>query len=152
VRSSEILNILYKFRLVDKFQSFHEILPSVQFSTEEQKNFVSEILNSCCIELESLCRAVKPPSKVILKKTLVACMDELSIAPIDTDNREFGYQLGWYLADKVNVNLKKGTEKKVWGYWHIDGNEVKPPQKPRISAKVKKPKSSPRSEETVVAS
>lgn len=52
-------------------------------------------------------------------------MDTLAIANIDTENREFGYQLGWYLAEKVNVDLRKGTEKKIWGYWQIEGNEVK---------------------------
>ena len=63
------------------------------------------------------------------------CMDDISIAPVDGENKEFGYQLGWYLAEKVAVNLRKGTEKKVWGYWHIDGEEVKAPIRPRISGK-----------------
>ncbi|HTM66469.1 MAG TPA: hypothetical protein VL093_09125 [Flavipsychrobacter sp.] len=64
-------------------------------------------------------------------------MDSLAIAQINAVNREFGYQLGWYLAEKVNINLKKGTEKKLWGYWQIEGNEVKAPVKPRISATVR---------------
>lgn len=37
----------------------------------------------------------------------------------------------------MNVNLKKGTEKKIWGYWQVEGNEVRLPVKPRISKKAK---------------
>lgn len=82
-------------------------------------------------------------------------MDTLAIANIDTENREFGYQLGWYLAEKVNVDLRKGTEKKIWGYWQIEGNEVKAPVKPRISKKVKdqqKPGSKKRSQKEATSS
>lgn len=64
-------------------------------------------------------------------------MDALSVAPIDAENREFGYQLGWYLAEKVKVDLQRGTEKKLWGYWQVEGNEVKAPLRPRIAAAVK---------------
>lgn len=64
-------------------------------------------------------------------------MDALAIAKITAEHREFGYQLGWYLAEKVQVDLKKGTEKKLWGYWRVEGNEVKAPVRPRIAPKVK---------------
>jgi hypothetical protein len=64
-------------------------------------------------------------------------MDQISIAAVNGENKEFGYQLGWYLAEKVAVNLRKGTEKKVWGYWHIEADEVRAPIRPRISGKVK---------------
>jgi hypothetical protein len=109
----------------------------VKYTSEEQKSLVSEILDSCCKELMSFFEKEKHPSKIELKKSLVSCMDHLTIAPIDQENREFGYQLGWYLSEKANVDLKKGTEKKVWGYWQVDGNEVKPPIKPKISSKVR---------------
>jgi hypothetical protein len=120
---------------VDKYEAFHEILPAVIHTTTEQKETVSDILDRCCTALLQLLRLPKKPTKPVMKKVLVTCMDELSIAPVDMENKEFGYQLGWYLAEKVAVNLRKGTEKKVWGYWQIDGNEVKAPIRPRISGK-----------------
>lgn len=137
MQTNHTLNILSKFRQVDKYESFHEILPAVIYTNEEQKKTVTELLDICCATLIDLYETSKKPSKIIMKKVLVQCMDELSIASIDAENREFGYQLGWYLAEKVNINLRKGTEKKIWGYWSIEANEVKPPVRPRISGKSK---------------
>jgi len=133
----EIIDVLSKFRYVDKYEAFHEILPSVISTSEKEKNIVSEILDKCCTELLKCCQESERPNKASLKKSLVVCMDSLAVAHINAVNREFGYQLGWYLAEKVNINLKKGTEKKLWGYWQIEGNEVKAPVKPRISAGVR---------------
>ena len=133
----EKIDTLEKFKNVDKYKSFHEILPSVAQSCEEQKNIVSDILDNCSVELIGILRASKRPSKAELKKELIRCMDEISVAVINAENRDFGYQLGWYLADKVDVNLKKGTEKKIWGYWEVEGSEVHTPVKPRVSGKRK---------------
>ncbi|HRO43637.1 MAG TPA: hypothetical protein PL009_12440 [Flavipsychrobacter sp.] len=135
--SKDVLDILSKFRYVDKYESFKEVLPSVIYAPDDQKNTVSEILDGCCDELIGHFRTRKKPIKATLRQSLIECMDALAIAKINSDNREFGYLLGWYLAEKVNVNLKKGTEKKLWGYWHVEGNEVKAPVKPRIAPKVK---------------
>jgi hypothetical protein len=133
----EVIDVLSKFRYVDKYEAFHEILPCVLSTSEKEKNVVSEILDSCCAYLLKCYEESERPSKASLKKSLIICMDSLAIAQINAVNREFGYQLGWYLAEKVNINLKKGTEKKLWGYWQIEGNEVKAPVKPRISATVR---------------
>jgi hypothetical protein len=133
----EIIDVLSKFRYVDKYEAFHEILPSVISTSEKEKNIVSEILDSCCTELLKCCQESERPNKTSLKKSLVVCMDALAVADIDSANREFGYQLGWYLAEKVNLNLQKGTEKKIWGYWQIENNEVKIPVRPRISTTVR---------------
>ena len=132
---NEAISKLTKFRSVDKYEAFHEILPAVIHTTTEQKEIVCDILDRCCTALLQLLRLPKRPTKSVMKKVLVMCMDDISIAPVDGENKEFGYQLGWYLAEKVAVNLRKGTEKKVWGYWHIDGEEVKAPIRPRISGK-----------------
>jgi len=138
VNAGEIIDILVKFRRVDKYEAFHEILPAVLHTTEQQKTILSDILDNCSDELLRHFREVKKPDKKLLRQYLVECMDAISIADINAENKEFGYQLGWYLAEKVNVNLKKGTEKKIWGYWHIEANEVKIPVRPRISPNVKK--------------
>lgn len=134
---NETIHILSKFRYVDKYQTFHEILPFVLHTSEEQKAIVNGILDDCAGVLLRLFNEPKKPTKPVLRQSLIECMDALAIARINAENREFGYQLGWYLAEKVNVNLKKGTEKKIWGYWQVEGNEVKLPVKPRISKKAK---------------
>jgi hypothetical protein len=136
----ETIDVLSKFRYVDKYEAFHEILPCVLGISQKEKDIVSEILDSCCTELLRCCQESERPNKTSLKKLLVVCMDSLSVAPINAVNREFGYQLGWYLSEKVDINLKKGTEKKLWGYWQIEGDEVKAPIKPRISAGVREKK------------
>ena len=136
----DTISKLVKFRSVDKYDAFHEVLPAVAHTSSQQKEVVSDILDTCCTSLLQMLRQPKKPTKPALKKALVMCMDQISIAPVDVENREFGYQLGWFLAEKVAVNLRKGTEKKVWGYWHIEGSEVKAPLRPRLSGTTKRRK------------
>jgi hypothetical protein len=137
VRVSSILHKLDKFKSVDKYEAFNEILPTVVYSSPFDKEVVSEILNNCCSLLIAEFEISSRPSKPMLKKMLICCMDELTVAPIDAENREFGYQLGWYLAEKVNVDLQKGTERKVWGYWRVEEEEVKIPVRPRFTGRAK---------------
>jgi hypothetical protein len=137
VRANSTLHKLSKFRSIDKYEAFKEILPSVVFSSEFDKEMVSEILDNCCSLLIAEFEGSRHPSKPLLKKMLISCMDELTVAPIDSENREFGYQLGWYLAEKANVDLQKGTERKVWGYWRVEENEVKIPLRPRFTGRTK---------------
>jgi len=131
------LNTLQKFRQVDKYETFREILPSTVFLPKKEREIVSTILDHCAHDLILLLQGNKKGIKKELKQGLIECMDAIAIAPINADNREFGYQLGWYLAEKVQINLKTGTEKKLWGYWLVEGLEVSVPIRPRISNKAK---------------
>lgn len=132
-----VVEILSKFRYVDKYESFHEVLPAVLGAPVEQRQVVTEIVDRCCTELLNSFQNQDQPSIKLLRQSLIECMDALAIAPISAAHRDFGYQLGWYLAEKARVDLKKGTDRKLWGYWRIEGNEVKPPLRPRIAAKAK---------------
>jgi hypothetical protein len=150
VRTNSTLHKLHKFKSVDKYATFKEILPSVIFSSERDKEIVSEILDNCCSSLIKEFEKPARPTKPVLKKMLISCMDELAVAPIDAENREFGYQLGWYLAEKANVDLQKGTEKKVWGYWKVEEEEVKIPLRPRFTGRAKaKPAEQPIDDEAL---
>ncbi|MBS1777658.1 MAG: hypothetical protein JSS64_15435 [Bacteroidetes bacterium] len=132
------LNTLHKFRQVNKYETFREILPSTVFLPKRERELVTKILDHCAHDLILLLRqGNKKAIKKELKIVLIECMDALAIAKINSDNREFGYQLGWYLAEKVHINLKTGTEKKLWGYWQVEGFEVSVPIRPRISTKAK---------------
>lgn len=123
----EIIEKLVKFRLVDKYSAFGEAMPEIRFAAIAEKILVSDILNNCTKELIHLFRTAekKKPRKTDLKKVLKLHMDILSHAAIDDENREFGYMLCWFLAEKAEVNLPKQTAQKYWGYWQIVNDEVK---------------------------
>ena len=130
----EIKQKLSKFRLVDKYQSFHEILPEVRYADSQQKATVAEVLDNCAKELLVLWNlAKKRPTKATMKKVLQIHMNLISHAALDELNKEFAYRLCWFLAEKVDVNLPKQTAAKYWGYWKIVDDEVK-------TVKYKKPK------------
>lgn len=114
---------LRKFILVDIYEAFYEVLPEARYSDPRQKEEVSRILKKCCNTLIRLLQ--EEGGYRLLKKALSDCMDELFLASIDPVNREFGYQLGWFLAEKAGVDLSRGTERKVWGYWKLEGDVVK---------------------------
>lgn len=122
----EIIEKLTKFRMVDKYAAFCEVLLEVRFSHVEERVIVSEILNSCTKELICLFNAAKKkPRKTDLKKILKLHMDLISHAAVDEENKEFAYKLCWFLAEKTEVNLPKQTAAKHWGYWQIVNDEVK---------------------------
>lgn len=129
-----IINKLSKFRLVDKYTTFHEAMPHSFSASPFQQQLVSEILNNCAKELIQLFIAAKKlPFKTPLKKVLHIHMELIAHADLDAANKEFAYKLCWYLSEKVSVNLSKQTAKKYWGYWEVVENEVKTVQyrKPR---------------------
>lgn len=123
VSKSPEIDALHKFRLIDIYATFHEVLPEALYSSLQHKELVSETLKRCCSQLIYLIETNAPHKT--LKKALSECMDSLFLAPIDTPSREFGYQIGWFLAEKAGIDLTKGTERKVWGYWKIEQNQVK---------------------------
>lgn len=121
-----IINKLSKFRLVDKYTTFHEAMPHSFKASPYQHQLVSDILNNCSKELIQLfLSAKKLPLKTPLKKVLHIHMELIAHADLDAANKEFAYKLCWYLAEKVSVNLPKQTAKKYWGYWEVVDNKVK---------------------------
>jgi hypothetical protein len=134
VEFTALIDTLVKFKYVNKYESFHKLQAGILHTDPHQKQTVSAILDECCSAIiKTLETAAKFP-KAELKRFLVKAMDDLSHADIDPDNREFGYQLGWYLADKSGVDLHKVSARKVWGFWSVDANQVKS-IKPQIKKK-----------------
>jgi hypothetical protein len=131
VEPNSTIDILVKFKYVDKYESFHEIHPGTLMATAAQRQTVTIILDACCEELIRLLERLGKTTGSSMKKSLVHCMDELSRAGLDTPNLEFAWELGWYLAEKVSIDLRKGTGRKVWGYWSVESDEVKTIGKPR---------------------
>lgn len=109
----EIIEKLTKFKLVNKYEAFYEILPEVRRTPYEQQLVVNSILNNCCKNILNLFEQNdRKITKTSIKKIIFQTMDELALAAIDDANREFAYQLGWFIADKTGVDLRKGSAKK----------------------------------------
>lgn len=126
IEKEEIIRKLTKFRQVDKYQSFHEVMPHRFLASSEQRSLVTEILDNCAKELVYLYRtAKKNPTKLNLKKVIQLHMNLIAHAALDETNKEFAYKLCWFLAEKVAVNFPKQTAQKYWGYWAVEKDEVK---------------------------
>jgi hypothetical protein len=124
--AADILNKLYAFKTVDKYDAFQSIQPDIILTNEAYKIIVSDLLDSCCKQLISLFETTKKPTKLSLKQCITKCMSSIAKADIDSENRDFGYELSWFLAEKVGLNLKQSSGDKIWGYWKINEDEVIP--------------------------
>lgn len=117
--------ILEKFERVDKYRTFYKMMPEVMGATDDHQDIISNILNQCSRALLALYKDHKKPTIVQKRALLVACMDAITLSPARTEHKEFGYQLCWYLAEKVQVDLRKASDTKVWGYWKVENQAVK---------------------------
>jgi hypothetical protein len=124
--SVDVINKLYAFKVVDKYEAFQDIQPNIASANEACKAIVSNALNTCCIHLIQLFESNKKPTKLSLKQSITKCMNNLSKAEIDSENRDFGYELCWFLAEKVGLDLKHASANRIWGYWEVNENEVMP--------------------------
>ncbi|MCB0699087.1 MAG: hypothetical protein H6551_04540 [Chitinophagales bacterium] len=121
----EKIEQLRKIRWVDKYHTFHKIVPGVDDSSEEQKDAINTIVEDCCTELIRIYNGKKKPTKEKIKKTILRYMDMISYADVNTENKDFGYELCWYIGEKVGIDIRKYTKTKVYGYWSIDNGKLK---------------------------
>ncbi|HTN47709.1 MAG TPA: hypothetical protein VL098_15275 [Flavipsychrobacter sp.] len=121
----EIVQKLTKFRLVDKYHAFHEVMPHAFHADAGQRSVTTEILDNCAKELVFLFNtAKKKPAKALIKKVLQLHMELIAHSVLDEANKEFAYRLCWFLAEKAETSLSKQTAKKYWGYWQVVNDEV----------------------------
>lgn len=120
-----IIEKLRKIRWVDKYHTFHRIVPGVEHTTDDKKDIVVNIIEDCCTELIRHYNSAKKPLVTVVRATILKYMDLLSYADINTENRDFGYELCWYIAEKTGVTIRKYTDGKVYGYWKVEGNRLK---------------------------
>jgi len=117
VTKDAIIEKLEKFKFADKFATFYRIRPNVLLAEDDQQDAVSVILDDCCRELIKLYRAAKKkPTKTSLKKVCMQCMNTLYKATVREENKDFAYELCWYVCEIVGVDFKKMTSSKKWGY------------------------------------
>ncbi len=120
-----IIEQLRKIRWVDKYHTFHKIVPGVERTPEADQEIIIKLLEDCCTELIRLYLAKKPPTVAVIRATILGYMDLISYAKVNTENRDFGYELCWYIAEKTGISIRKYTETKVYGYWRVEGNLLK---------------------------
>ncbi|HEY9179026.1 MAG TPA: hypothetical protein VIN07_15140, partial [Flavipsychrobacter sp.] len=95
------------------------------------------LVEDCCTELVRLYLAKKPPTVALVRSTILKYMDLISYAEVNTENRDFGYEMCWYIAEKTGISIRKYTETKVYGYWRVEGNQLKEVTKRGKKAKAK---------------
>ena len=123
--NSEILDKLYKFRSVDKYDTFKKAHPSLAHTPPDQQKIIETILDSCCTELIKLFRTDKRPTKTAIKSVITSHMNEITHSGVNAENRDFGYELCWFLSEKTGSDFKFISHNKAWGFWNIESNEVK---------------------------
>ena len=119
------LEKLYAFKMADKYLVFREVLDEISQTPEDQKKIISQILDECCQELTRRLETEKKPLKSTLKGIVSACMETISLSKTDNANKDFAYELCYYLAEIVGLKFKNLSEGKAWGYWKIAADEVK---------------------------
>jgi hypothetical protein len=124
VKRDEQIDFLNKFRWVDKYATFSKVLPLAIFTPASEKDQVTDILDACCKNLVTILKQEPKPGKITIRQTITGYMDELARAGICQVNKDFGYELFWYLGEKMGIDLKKASHSKIWGYWKVESNSV----------------------------
>ncbi len=126
MKKEEVIEQLRKFRWVDKYHNFKNLLPGIEDSLTSEQETITNIVEDCCTELIALYMHHKRrPTVAAKKKILLKHMDLISYAKVDDLNKDFGYELCWYISEKVDVNLRKYSDTKVYGYWQVIEDQLK---------------------------
>jgi hypothetical protein len=124
VKKDEQIAFLTKFKWIDKFATFPKILPLVALTPAGEKDTVTDMLDACSSDLIKVLKEQSKPAKSIMKQTIVHHMDELARTNVCQINKDFGYELFWYLGEKMGIDLKKSSQAKIWGYWKVESDTV----------------------------
>lgn len=119
------ISALRKIRWVDKYHTFHKIIPGVDCSADDEKDIIVNLLEDCCTALIKLYNAKKKPTIAALRRTIMDFMDEISYTEVSQDNKDFGYEICWYIAEKIDVEVRKYSDSKIYGYWKVQGEKLK---------------------------
>jgi hypothetical protein len=137
VNNAQRLDKLQAFKQADKYKVFGEVQDGISFTAEDQQKIINQILDNCCNELTGLLRTERKPLKTTLKKIVSAYMDVISLCRADEANKDFAYELCFYLSEIAGLQLKLLSEGKAWGYWKVAADEVKIVKKKKSKTKNK---------------
>ncbi len=125
MQKNEIIETIAKFRWIDKYATFCKLIPGIENENDDHKEVITEILDRCCNELIDCFRAKDKPLKTTLKEVITQHMNMIYAAKTSEINKDFGYELCWYISDKIGLRFKLQSGKRAWGYWAVEGNIVK---------------------------
>ena len=130
---------LVRFEEIDKYRSFFKILPDVVQTTEAERDIITKILNKSSKELIALLKQEKKAHKASVKKIINDCMKQIALAEVNTVNKDFAYELCWYISDIAGLDMRMSSNAFMWGYWDVVLDEVKVIEykKPKIINKKK---------------
>ena len=125
MNKKERLEKLYAFISLDKYATFCKAQSGIIHAHEDQQQIISELLDNCCKDLAIEIESAKKPTKAILKAIIIKYMDAISSAAVNTENRDFGIHLCYFIAEKAGVDIRKQSETKLWGYWPIENDRIR---------------------------
>lgn len=125
VKEPTITTILTNFRWADKYATFYKMMPGIEHIGDEHKEIITDILDECCMHLLKALENERKPLKAELRGIITQHMNRIFLSPTTEENRDFGYELCWYLSDKIGLNFKLRSDSKAWGYWKVDAGSVK---------------------------
>ena len=103
--SEEIRAGLETFIAADKFVKYRHLQPAVENSTEETKTFVHAEMNACCTQLlQQLKQATITDAD--LKETVRNSLEKIEDHPLDTEDREFCYELYGQIGDILGIDVE----------------------------------------------
>ncbi|HLP36583.1 hypothetical protein [Lacibacter sp.] len=99
---------LEDFIAVDKFKEYQHLQPAVENSTEETREFVNAEMNACCKELlQQLMQ--ENIHEQDLKKTVRANLEKIEDYVLDTEDREFCYELYNKIGQILGIDIEDKT-------------------------------------------
>ncbi|MCB9046994.1 MAG: hypothetical protein H6550_12750 [Chitinophagales bacterium] len=124
-QADAIIEELRRIRWLDKYHNFHKVVPGVDHSPDEVKDIVNNLVEDCCTELIRHYSGKKKPTVATVRSIIIKYMDLISYTDVNIENKDFGYELCWYIAEKIGITIRKYTETKVYGYWRVENNRLR---------------------------
>ena len=96
---------LAKFIEKDKFLEYQHLQPAVQNSTDKDKAFVNNEMNKCCSELLQNIQN-NNVNEDDLRNIVSASLDRIENSYLDTEDREFSYELFFIIGNILGIELQ----------------------------------------------
>lgn len=106
--SEEIRAGLETFIAADKFVKYQHLQPAVENSTEETKTFVNAEMNACCTQLLLQLKQATI-TDADLKETVRNSLEKMEDHPLDTEDREFCYELYGQIGDILGIDVEDNS-------------------------------------------
>ena len=106
---------LVEFKECDKFKIYGHLQPAVANSTEKDKRYIIEEMNLCADQLLKHLEQDKPKDSD-LKKIVRNSMEKIEDAELDTEDREFCYELYFKIGKTLGIDIEdksKSLEQKL---------------------------------------